>query len=504
MNSLLVPRLVPLLRSAGAAALAAALVAGCVNYAGIRSDKHVGTPDGYATARSLPAEDGRWPAPDWAKQFGDAQLAQLIDEALAGSPTIAAAQARVAKAAAYAQGAGARTLPNVDARYTLTRERYSANALFPPPFGGGWYTENNALLSASYELNLWGKNRAALDAALSSQQAADAELQQARLTLAASVARTYNELARLDALRDVAQREIAQRRQIGRITEDRVHAGLDTQVERRTADADVATSETERDRLDGQITLVRYQLAALLGKGPDRGLAIAAPTLGDGGDVALPDRLPADLLARRPDLVAARWRVDAAAHDVKVTQAEFYPNVNLAALAGFDAFGFGRFLTPGSRQYQAGPAIHLPIFDAGALRAQLKGNYADFDAAVAHYDRTLVDALNDVATQIAAIHAVDRQYADAQRAYDAAQQAYDLAVVRYRAGLAPQLTVLNADVTLLTQQQTLVNLRMARRDRQIGLAQALGGGFHADGAALPPTHDAAPPQSQLDLQPSHS
>jgi NodT family efflux transporter outer membrane factor (OMF) lipoprotein len=298
------------------------------------------------------------------------------------------------------------------------------------------------------------------------------------------VASAYNQLAQLYAQRDVAQREIQNRQDIGRITDGRVTAGLDTNVERQTAIGNIATSQTTLSDLDGQITNVRYQLGALLGKGPDRGLQIAQPVLAPGGAVALPDNLPADLVARRPDIVAARWQVEAALHDVKEAKAEFFPDVNLAAAAGFNAFGWSRFLTAGSRQIQFGPAVHLPIFDAGELRAQLKGRYADFDYDVANYNQTLVNALNDVATQIASIRSIDQQAIDAQRALDATTSAYQLAVIRYKAGLSPQLQVLSADQNRLAAEQTLTNLRMSRRNMQIGLIKALGGGFDASPNAL--------------------
>jgi NodT family efflux transporter outer membrane factor (OMF) lipoprotein len=467
-----------------AGVLAAAALGGCANYAGIKSDKQMAGSEQFDSRQSLQAEGGAWPGHDWAAQFGDPQLQQLIDEALADSPSIAEAQARIAKAAAYIETAGASGMPKVTGQYTLNRELYSANGLYPPPFGGNWFTESNALVSASYELDLWGKNREMLRGAISQGKQAEAEAQQAKLSLATSVAQSYNQLARLYALRDVASREITSRSDVGRIAADRVNAGLDTDVEQRTAEGNVATSQTSLSQLDGQIVVTRYQLGALLGKGPDRGLQIAKPTLGAGNPVSLPDNVPADLVARRPDLVAARWRVEATLHDIKVAKTEFYPDLNLAAAFGFDSFGFGRFLSASSRQIQFGPAVHLPIFDAGTLRAQLKGKYADFDSAVANYNKTMIDSLNDVATQIASIRSVDKQMQDAQRAYQATDRAYALAVIRYKAGLSPQLQVLSADMNLLAQEQTVVNLQMSRRDLQVGLVKALGGGFEAGAAGL--------------------
>ncbi|SIT36827.1 RND efflux system, outer membrane lipoprotein, NodT family [Paraburkholderia piptadeniae] len=461
----------------GVSVMFAAVLSACVNYAGIHSDAKTAEPQQYATQQSIPAEQGHWPAANWADQFGDAQLKALIDEALKSSPTLDQARARVASASAFSETAKAGTMPRVDASYSLTRQQFSSTALVPPPYGGSWQTENKGLLSASYDLDLWGKNREALKSAVSQLQASQADAELVKLTLTTSIARTYNQLARLYVLRDIAQQEIAQREQIDRITAGRIATGLDTEVERKTAQANLATSRATLKALDGRILTTRYQIAALLGAGPDRGLQIARPTLGIGDEVRLPDNLPADLVSRRPDIVAARWRVDAMTHDVKEAKAEFYPDINLSAAIGLDAFGFGRFLTAASRTASVGPAIHLPIFDAGELRAQLKGRYADFDYAVATYNQTLVTALSEVATQLADVRSTDGQLVDAQNAQDAARQADKLALVQYKAGLTNQLTVLNADVNALSADQAVANLRMDRRDQQIALASALGGGF---------------------------
>ncbi|CAB3700706.1 efflux transporter outer membrane subunit [Trinickia soli] len=475
-----------------AAALAALALAGCANYAGIHSDKAITPAASLETTQSLPNEGGQWPSLDWASDFGDPQLPRLINEALAGSPSIAQAQARIAKAQSYIETSRSALLPKVTGSYSATRELLSGNGLYPPPFGGNWFTEHTALASASWDLDLWGKNRERVKASVSQEKAAEADMQEARITLASSVARTYNQLAQLYAMRDIAQREIRNRQEVGSIANDRVSAGLDTNVEKQTALGNVATSQATVSDLDGQIKSVRYQLAALLGKGPDRGLAIADPVLGPGGAVTLPSNLPADLVSRRPDIVAARWQIEAALANVKEAKAEFFPDINLAAAIGFDAFGWSRFLTAGSRTVQAGPAIHLPIFDAGALRAQLKGRYADFELDVANYNQALVNAMSDVATQVSSIRSIDTEMNDAQRALDASAEAYRLAVIRYKAGLSPQLQVLTADSNRLAAEQTLTNLRMKRRDLQFALIRALGGGFDAQtaGVATPASNGA--------------
>jgi NodT family efflux transporter outer membrane factor (OMF) lipoprotein len=479
----------------------AAVLSACANYAGISSDRQMAQPQTYATEQSIAQDNGHWPAADWADQFGDAQLKALLAEALKGNPSVEQARARVAAAAAYSDTAKAATMPQVGATYSFTRQQFSSTALVPPPYAGSWQSENKGLLSASYDLDLWGKNREALKASLSQLQASEADAEVVRLTLTSSMARAYNQLARLYALRDIAQQEITQREQIERITAGRIASGLDTQVERKTAQANLATSRATLAALDGSIVTTRYQLAALLGAGPDRGLAITRPVLGVGDEVRLPENLPADLVSRRPDLVAAKWRVDALTHNVKEAKAEFYPDINLSAAIGLDAFGFGRFLTAASRTASAGPAIHLPIFDGGQLRAQLKGRYAEFDYAVATYNQTLVTALSEVATQLAQIRSTDQQLVDAQAAQDAARGADQLALTQYKAGLANQLTVLNADTTALAADQQVANLRMNRRDQQIALAVALGGGYADNAAAANPATPSVAAASAANTQP---
>lgn len=470
---------VPRLRALSAVCMAAAVLglAGCANYMGIHSDKTIAKPDAYATQRSLPNEGGQWPSTDWAAQFGDPQLTRLINEALKNNPNLQVAQARLAAARAQTEGAGAALLPSLDLSGDIYRQKFTQNTIYPAGYGGVWFTQGDAMASLKYELDLWGKNRSARAQALSQEKAEEAEDQEARLTIATSVARAYNQLAEQYALRDVIEQQIAQRTKLGKLTEQRVHSGLDTQVERKEAEGNVADAHTQLAQIDGQILLTRHQLGALLGEGPDRGLDIARPQLLNTQTPHLPDNLPLDLLGRRPDIVAARWQVEAALKGVDVAKARFFPDINLAAAIGFSSFGLGELFNAASQNVQYGPAISLPIFDGGRLRANLKGQYASYEGAVASYNQTLNNALTDIADRIASIRSTDRQLISQRVAYDATKRAYELAVNRYQAGLTNQLTVLNAQSALLAQEQLSVNLEAGRRDQQMALIKALGGGF---------------------------
>jgi NodT family efflux transporter outer membrane factor (OMF) lipoprotein len=193
--------------------------------------------------------------------------------------------------------------------------------------------------------------------------------------------------------------------------------------------------------------------------------------------LALPSALPADLLGRRPDIVASRWRVEAAAKDADAARADFYPNINLLLFAGLQAITFTHFLESGSRALGIGPAVHLPIFDGGRLRGNLGAKYADFDAAAEQYNQALADALREVADQVAAWRSIEGQEAEVGAALAAAQAAYDLSLARYRAGLTNYLTVLTTESQLTSQRVLAAELRARRLESAIGLARALGGGY---------------------------
>jgi len=196
--------------------------------------------------------------------------------------------------------------------------------------------------------------------------------------------------------------------------------------------------------------------------------------------VELPAAVPADLVGRRADITAARWRIEAATGAVNSAKAQFYPNINLTAFVGLSSIGFGQFLKTDSAQLGAGPAIRLPIFDAGRLRAGLRGKTAELDAAIESYNNAVIEAVHDAADQIGSLRSVGVQQAEQARAQAAAESAYDLAIQRYRAGLSTYLTVLNAESTVLAQRRQAADLEARALEAQIALIRALGGGYARD------------------------
>ena len=194
--------------------------------------------------------------------------------------------------------------------------------------------------------------------------------------------------------------------------------------------------------------------------------------------VALPSRVPAELIGRRPDVVAQRLRVTALSKDIDSAKAEFYPNINLAAFIGFQSLSSAGFLTGASRMLGVGPAITLPIFDGGRLRGNLAGKDANYDIAVEQYNQLLADAMRDVVDQLTSFRSVDTQRAEQKLALTSAQEAYDLAAMRYREGVGNYLQVLATQDQLLVQRSLDADLRARQLALSISLFRALGGGFN--------------------------
>jgi NodT family efflux transporter outer membrane factor (OMF) lipoprotein len=457
------------------AAVAALVLSSCANPEGIAPSAQLVSP-GELGARAAARV---WPPDAWWASLNDAALSSLIERALAGSPTLVVAQARMTRAQAAANAAAAARWPEIHAGLGVTRQRYSENGLLPPPIGGSTVTSYDLQLAGSWELDFFGRERAALASAVSSEKAAAAEQQAARLMLASSVARTYVQLARLVDLREAALAIRGQREQILELVRGRVSSGLDTQVELRQAEGAVPAVSQQIEALREQIELTRHALAALIGAGPDA-TAQLTPALGAIVDVPWlqpPQVIPADLVGRRADIVAARWRVEAAARDIDVARAQFYPNVNLLGFVGLSSLTLAEWASAGSAAWALGPAVRLPIFDAGRLRANLQGRTADYDAAVASYDSVLIDAVRDVADQVSSLQAVERQAREQRAAQDAAESALELATLRYQAGLGTFLTVLTAEESVVTQRRAAADLKARAVDVRIQLVRALGGGY---------------------------
>jgi NodT family efflux transporter outer membrane factor (OMF) lipoprotein len=437
----------------------------------------------YAAAQSFdsradPDPQAAWPADGWWRAYGDPQLDGLIDDALKGSPTLAQAHARLQKAQASEDVTRSGLFPSLSAEASAIENKQSYNYGIPKAFVPQGYNDYGKLaLDFTYEFDFWGKNRAAVAAAVSDARAAEADAAQARLALSTAVASAYSDLVRLYAEREVALRSVHSRQETLDLVTRRVADGLDTQAEAKQAEAGPPAARAEVAAIDEQIVQTRNQIAALLGEGPDRGLAVKAPASPALKAFGLPQRLAADLIGRRPDVVAARWRAEAAGKRIGVAKAEFYPDINLVADIGFQSLGLRNLFSSGSDIGQVGPAMTLPIFEGGRLRANLRGARADYDDAVAAYDGALVQALHDVADAAASERALATRLKESRDALAAYEEAYRIARLRYDGGLAGYQSVLLVEDTVLQARRTVVDLEARAFTLDIQLIKALGGGY---------------------------
>lgn len=417
-----------------------------------------------------------WPTDLWWQRYGDSQLNQLLTEALSGSPSLDAAQARLNLANATVGSARAVRLPQANASYQLTRERFSENYIYPPPYGGSMQTDTNLTLDIGFDLDLWGRNQARYAAAVSRQQAAGADTQMARNTLVSAVIQSYFNLQNALAQQQVLGELVTQLENVLDITRQRVAAGLDTTIEANQADSAVSAARVELSQAATNADLLRNQIAALIGTGPQRGRNIQQAAL-TYTFTSAPDSIPLALLGRRPDVVSARLRVEASASDVSVAKAEFYPNINLTAFAGFMSLGLSNLLDGNSQAYGVGPAITLPIFHGGSLNAQLDARNAERDLAIADYNQTLLTAVREVADATTAMQALRQQTLDQAASLRAITSAYEIAVQRYKSGLGNFVQVLLAQNEV--RRQAILNTDMRTRAYKLDaqLAAALGGGY---------------------------
>jgi multidrug efflux system outer membrane protein len=422
---------------------------------------------------------GPWPGADWLHGFASQELDSLVALAQDNSVDIVAAAARVRQADARSRQAGAALLPQVDANGSATQ------------FAGGSHgstaheTDWSALLSASYEVDFWGKNRAAADSANSLADASRAQLATVRITLSASVATAYFQVLSLRERIALARQNLDAAVGILRVTEARFDAGGVGAAELAAQRAAVANFELTVPQLQQQEAEARGALALLVGRAPEGftvsgdGLkALAEPSLGAG--------VPSELLRRRPDLIASENNLQAAHADLIAARAALFPSLDLTASGGVQnpavqaavitLAGTGWSLTAGATLVQT-------VFDAGRRRAVIQEATARQEELVANYRGAILAALLDVENALSVIHYLELQKQAQLRNAEQSERAFQGAQLRYREGAAEYLTVLESQRALFAAHDQLSQYKLARLQALIGLGKALGGGWQSQTSA---------------------
>jgi multidrug efflux system outer membrane protein len=425
------------------------------------------------------ATDGDWPAQDWWKRYQDPTLDELIALGGANSPSLATAHARYDSARQSVRLAAAESGAHLDASTDADRQRLSENGVFPPRLlGFTWYNQFDLGLQASYTFDWWGKQRNAVEAAMDQAHAAQADRSAAALMLASSIADTYfgwqSDQSRLVLAREKEAAVEAE----GRVAAARVRADLDSADELSNSDLALAAAREQTAALEGSAKLRVVALAALVGRSIGELPPLVAKPLPSFRGV-LPDHVKIDLMARRADITASRWRVESAEKSLASARAEFFPDVTVNALLGLSSLDVGKLLEYGSRVPQVNAAIHLPIFDAGRLKARYGGAQAAIDSAVSSYQDTVIGAAREVAAQATTLAQIDAQRRQRAQEVAAALRLKNTAAARVRQGINDSRSELMATASWIEQRDALMQLDAAALSADVGLQRALGGGYES-------------------------
>ena len=473
-----------------ALALVIAAIAGC---AGL-PQKH--KPVQLADAAPLDGLDaqagGIWPVPEWWKRYQDPTLDRLIELGGANSPTLATAHARYDSARQSVRLAAAESGAHLDASADADRQRLSDNGLFPPQLlGFTWYNQFDLGLQASYTFDWWGKQKNAVEAAMDQAHAAQADRSAAALMLASSIADAYFGWQSDQSRLMLGREKLAAVESQARVTHARVGAELDSADEINNADLSLAAAREQIAMLEGSAKLRLVALAALVGRSIGD-LPPLSPQPLPALSGALPDDVKIDLIARRPDITASRWRVESAEKSLASARADFFPDITVNALLGVSSLDVGKLLEYGSRVPQMSAAIHLPIFDAGRLKARYGGAQAAIDSAVSSYQDTVISAARDVATQATSRAQIQAQRAQRAQQVAAALRMRETAAARVRQGITDSRSELLAAQSWIDQRDALLQLDSAALSADIALQRALGGGYQNSTPANSPSPQATP------------
>lgn len=459
----------------------ALILSGCVS---IPPETHsLALRDAEQTARldsSLKLSPSNWPSADWWTQYKDPQLNALIQRALTGTPDLDIAKARVRQAYASIEHAEANSGAQLGANTSLSRELESKNGMFPPPYGGSWLTNGRTTLDFSYEFDWWNKHHTTLEATIGEVRAAEAEHASAQLVLTTSVAQTYFTYQTESARLALSEKSVAHYKHLLKLNQLRLQHGLDPITNQQQTQGNLATEHLNKAIIETNVQLAKSQLQALLGISANELPSLKTVEL-PVSEATLPSQLGLDLVAHRPDLQAARWKVEASAHRIEAAKAEFYPNINLTAFLGFTSLTLDKLLDAGSQIRGIAPAIHIPIFDSGRLKANLGISRANAELAIAQYNQTLVNAVKDVTDQALTLQGLARQQQALNESLQAAKNTQNTVALQAKHGLIDDSVLIQTQLKVLTQHDAMLQLSNRRLSSQIHLIRALGGGYTSSG-----------------------
>ncbi len=411
------------------------------------------------------------PAQDWWHAFGSGELSSLVAAALGANPDLAIAAERVRQAEAQVKIAGSTLFPALNFSASSARRETR-------PQGGNWSGDNasNAALSASYEVDLWGRNAAGVSAALSSLRASRFDQETVRLTLVTGVAGAYFQLLSVRGRLAIARENLAIAERVLKVVDARARNGAVSALDLARQQAAVLAQSAALPPLELQERQTLYALAVLLGRAPE-GFAADGYALAGLSVPRVAPGLPAQLLTRRPDLASAEAQLAAANANVAAARAALLPGISLTGSAGLASEVLLNFLNAPAAAWSIGASLLQPIFNGGRLRAQVEVAQSRERELIENYRKVVLAALADVESALAAGARSADQEALQQRVLIEARRALKLAEVRYREGADDLLAMLDAQRTLFQAEDQLAQIRLARLQASVGLFKALGGGW---------------------------
>ncbi len=416
-------------------------------------------------------ERGRW----W-EMFGDRELDALAARVDISNQNIRLAEANYRQAQALTEQARAGLFPTVGAGTSVIRSK-SPSLSNQPSFATGAVNNYNLNLNASWELDLWGKVRRAIEAGEANWQASAADLESARLSAQASVAQNYLALRVVDVQRRVLEETVAAYQKTLDLTQNRYAAGVAARVDVVQAEVQLKSVQAQLIDLGVDRALLEHAIATLIGE-PASTFSIARAPL-----VAvlptIPVGVPSELLERRPDIAAAERSVAAANAQIGVAQSAFYPTLTLSAAGGFRSTSFTDWLTAPSRFWSLGAALAQNIFDGGLRRAVSDQAIAAYDGQVATYRQTVLASFQDVEDNLASLRILEEEGGLQDAAASGARVSVELTTNQYKAGIVSYLNVIAAQTIALNNERTAVNIQGRRLVASVLLVKALGGGWDA-------------------------
>lgn len=456
---------------------------------------------------------GKWPSEKWWESFNDPQLNELIETALQESPNLKQAEAKVQFAEQMAKKQRSSLFPKLDMKYDEQWQYFSKNGFvrsFYPITPGinvpATVNQIDLTLNFSYEFDFWGKNRKRFQAALGEMRTSAAEKAQAKLVLTTYIAQTYFQLQANLAAMSILKEWLEKRSNLYELSLSRLVWGIDADFPVLDSEKNVYLIEQMLIAMEREIAFNQNQIKMLIGQGPDSPDLRLPLFASFDQPFALPANLSIDLLARRPDLQAQIWRVESAAKEIGVAKADFYPNVNLSAFAGLESLAFKDFFNWSSHMGGLEPAIHLPIFTGGRLRANLRSKIASYNEAVFAYNDLLLHAAKDVADQLVLLRTKFQELDMQLSTLDVATDQYRLKQLQYEKGISNFLNVLTMEEEVLNQRLSTVNLRRDYLLAVLKVIKAFGGGYEASSqkelAGLSPflDHDTNNGQCKKEMQ----